>query len=197
VSLTDIEAVRLKIADRPLLHRESAEGDASSTEFRLDNSPIQTLPAPMVWMNNGLLTENVNYTVDYTQGVITFASAPLLGADLIFQYTSVVFSDTEIQYYLDTKGNVTLASVELLYAWAADAARGAYKESRSGGGGIGSVTVDTSVKARELRATADALKRQYDQLEGTGSAVEYLTEIAWTESMADRLVVNKIIEDLG
>lgn len=194
--MTPIDEVRLKTADRPEFHHEEQDQQISGeTYFKLDYNNVLTSPAPVVKLNGTTKTETTHYVVDYVNGSITFLVAPAVNDALVFEYSSVVFTDEEIQSLLDGAGSsVLLSSARLLYAWAADAARLAYKETRAGGGGIGSITVDTSVRARELRATADALAKQYDQYEGTGEPVELITELPWTRQMDKRMIINDFLD---
>lgn len=195
--MSDLDTIRMKVADRPIFYRETTEQPTTgNTYFKLDHENVATSPAPIVRLNGTIKTVTTHYTVDYANGSITFVSAPTLGDDLIFEYYATVWTDAELQSFLTEAGNsTTLASAHVLYAWAADAARLAFKESRSGGGGLGSITMDTSVRAREMRLTADALMKQYDQFEGTGENYEGITEVAWTGSMRGRMVSNWYLDN--
>jgi len=179
MSITDIEAVRLKAADRSSITREVAVGDAEATTYKLGHEAILTSPDVEVRLNGALQVGT--YTVDYAYGVITFSAAPGLNVQIEFTYYWSVFTDVEIQYLLDDSGgNVTIASAKVLLATAADAARIAKRQSLAGGGGLGAVTIDTSVAARELRASAKALVEMENDISGAIPA-EGLTEINWTE----------------
>jgi hypothetical protein len=195
VAFTTTESIRVKVGDRPRFNREEAEGDGLRQEFELQYRPVVETPAPSVWKNDVLLVENTGYTVDYDNGIVSFTSVPVTDDKLVFQYTSVVWSDLEIEdFYAGADNSTTLASARILYAWAARLAVDATKESRSGGGGLGAITVDTSVRSREMRATADSLMKQYDQFEGVGEPVEGITEVAWNTATAERMIRNHLIE---
>lgn len=186
MSLTSIERVRRKIADRPELHRERVDADGVSDRFKLQFEPVQSTPIPEVWVDGAIQVENTDYTVDYENGIVTFAVSPTENQKLVFQYYSVIWTDTDIADFLEQYSDVSnVAAAHVLLAWAADAARLAKRETKSGGGGLGSHTVDTSVAAKELRATAAALmdwEIQYGDSIGSQVAAEGLTEIPWTES---------------
>src|SRR6185503_2207801 len=77
-------------------------------------------------------------------------------------------------------GDVTTATAQVLLAIAADASKIAQRQSLAGGGGLGAVTIDTSVAARELRNTAQALIDTARQVDNTTPA-EGITEPLWTE----------------
>jgi len=183
MSLTAIEAVRLKSSDKSAITKEQARGDATSKFFKLAHAPALTFPDVEVRVNDVLQTVAVVYTVDYINGIITFLAAPALGADIEFTYYWSIFTDNEVQYFLDESGSdVTVATARLLLAIAADAAKVAQRQSLAGGGGLGAVTIDTSVTARELRNTAAALLEQ-KKLEISVASLEPadgLTEPLWT-----------------
>lgn len=179
MALSDIAAVRLKSSDKSSITRESANGDGSSTFFKLGHARILTTPAVEVRKNN--ITQSTGYTIDYDNGIVSFTTAPLVTDDLEFIYYWSIFSDDEVQYFIDEGGaNVTVATALLLLAIAADASKVAQRQSLAGGGGLGAVTLDTSVTARELRNTAKALLEMERDISSTIPA-EGLTEPNWTE----------------
>lgn len=188
MALSAVERVRYKIADRAQLRRERFTADGVSDHFKLKQEPILQSTPPQVWQNGTLLVEDTDYSVDYTNGVITFANAPAANLELIFQYYSIIWSDTEIQDFLDQySANVNVAAAHILLAWAADVARLSKRETRSGGGGVGAVTVDTSLAARELRNTAKAIldwEIEYGESLGSQIPAEGITQVPWTESAA-------------
>ena len=184
--MTPIEAVRLKSSDKSVITREKTKATGEDQFFKMKNTNILVLPAPSVTANGVLLTAGVNYTVDYAQGIFSFTVSPVVNTILEFTYYWSVFSDVEVQYFLDEGGaNVTIATAHLLLAWAADAARLAKRQTLSGGGGLGQVVIDTSVAAKELRATAKALIDTQADL-GTSIPAEGFTEIPWTEQVYNR-----------
>lgn len=184
MALSSTERVRRKISDRPTLRRDMVTADGLSEHFKLAFEPI--LANPQVWVDDVIKTENVDYTVDVDNGVIVFVAAPTTNQKLVFQYYSVVWTDVDVEDYLEQYGdNINITSAHILFAWAADAARLAKRETRSGGGGLGAITQDTSVAARELRATAKALmdwEIEYGTEAGTAVPADGLTEIPWTEA---------------
>ena len=184
--MTPVDAVRLKSSDKSLITREKTTATGEDQHFKMKNTNLFSVPAPEVSRDGVVLTESLDYTVDYSQGVISFTVIPLIGAILEFTYYWSVFSDAEVQYFLDENGsNTTVATAQLLLAWAADAARLAKRQTLSGGGGLGQVVIDTSVAAKELRATAKALIDTQADL-GESIPSEGFTEIPWTEAMYKR-----------
>ena len=179
MSLSDIEAVRLKAADRSALTREEGIGDGVAKIFKLGHESILSSPAIEIRING--VIQNSGYDIDLDNGVVTFAGAPVVNAAIEFTYYWSIFTDAQIQYFLDDSGsNVTIAAAKVLLAIAADAAKVAQRQSLAGGGGLGAVTIDTSVAARELRAAAKALIDMETDI-GTSIPAEGLTEITWTE----------------
>jgi hypothetical protein len=181
MALTSIEQVRLKISDKPHLTREVTEGTGVDKYFKLGNAPALATPAPEVRVDGALKTENVDYTVNYEQGIITMTAVPTTGAELDFIYYWVVFTDEEIEQFIsDANDNLVVAAAYGLFAWAADAAKVAKRYTLSGGGGLGQVVGDTSVTAKELRETAKALIDMEKDL-GEAQPADGLTEVPWNE----------------
>jgi hypothetical protein len=188
MALTDVDGVRLKISDKSHITREVAIGTGVDKYFKLQQSPVLITPAVEVRVNGVAATEGVNYTVDYTHGIIEFSTVPIVTDQLEFTYYWSIFTDDEVQYFLsEAGGNTTIAAAKLLLAWAADAAKLAKRQTLSGGGGLGQVVVDTSVAAKELRATAAAIIKTEQDL-GESIPAEGFTETPWTEAMYKRQI---------
>jgi len=193
MTLTDVEAVRLQSGDKSVITREEGEGDGAARFFKLGHANIFLTPAIEVRVSGVVQTTPAQYTLNNEQGVLEFVSAPPNDADLEFTYYWSQFSDAEVQYFIDSSaGDTTLATAKLLLAIAADASKVAQRQSLAGGGGLGAVTIDTSVAARELRNTAKALIDNVILVDSVTPA-EGLTEVAWTEfqyldSLAQRVI---------
>jgi hypothetical protein len=188
MALTTVEAVRLKTSDKSTITRDTVVGNAVDKHFKLKNSPVVASPALEVRKDGTLLIETTDYTVNLPQGIVSMVAIPATGAQLEFTYYWSIFTDDEVQYFLTEAGdNPTIASAKLLLAWAADAAKLAKRQTLSGGGGLGQVVVDTSVAAKELRATAAALIQTEQDL-GESIPAEGLTEIPWTEAIYKRQI---------
>ena len=181
------DVVRLKTGDKSKIEREEIIADGSSTVFKLNHDIITGNPS--VWLDSSLQTVDSDYSVDSEYGKITFSTAPTDGQVVLVEYNWAVFSDIEVDYFLEEAGdNSTLASVKLLLALAADAAKLAMRETMAGGGGMGSVTRDTSLTAQELRETANVLYKQYSEESGASFPADGITEIIWTTHMDTRMV---------
>jgi hypothetical protein len=198
MALTDLQKLRLRIADQAAFHREEkAQEETGNTFFRLDYSNVVASPAPVVRLNGALQTVTTDYTIDLSSGGITFVTAPDLGDVITIEYTATTFTDEELEFFLAEAGDsITLAAANTLLAWAALMAQQARKESLSGGGGMGSMSITTDARARELRETAKAYYTQYQTEEGSGLPVEYITEVAWTEHMEHRMLENSFLDNL-
>lgn len=193
MTLSTIEAVRLKSSDKSTLTREEAEGTGTDIYYKLGHQSILVSPDDIeVRINNVITTA---YTTDYTNGVVTFTAAPSLGDDIEFVYYWSIFNDDEVQYFIDEAGgDITVATARLLLALAADAAKVAQRQSMAGGGGLGAVTLDTSVTARELRATAASLL-ETEKAIADAIPAEGLTEVAWTEASVRQLIEQDLIRN--
>jgi hypothetical protein len=197
MALTDIQAVRLKTGIKVTVARESTEGTGTASYFKLQYAPVQPDPPPVVRVASVTLTPGVDYTVDFDNGIIALGLPPAVNVDIDFTYYWSVYSDDEVSYFLGANANnVTVASAELLLALAADAARIAKRQTLIGGGGIGQATIDTSVAAKELRATAQALL-DTEALLGESVPAEGLTEVPWTEMELHEEVDQSLIRNNG
>jgi len=193
--VNDIEAVRLKTSDKSVITREKSTGNGVDKYFKLKNATVLASPAIEVRASDILLTLGLDYTMDLVNGIVTFTVIPAVGVILEFTYYWSVFSDTEIQFFIDEAGgSTTIASARCLLAWAADAAKLAKRQTLSGGGGLGQTVIDTSIVARELRATAKEMIAIEQDL-GESIPYEGLTEIPWTESIYKRQANQHIIRD--
>lgn len=189
MALTDIESVRLKTSDKSTLVREVRTGNGVQTIYQLDHRPLLA-GTLAVYINDVAQTLTTDYTVDEDNGWVTFVTAPAANDEVVFLYYWSLFTDEEIEAFLSESGdNITLASARLLLALSADAAKLAERETLQGGGGMGMVTRDTSVTAKELRETAKALVQfelEVSKLEGIEPA-DGFTEVAWTEFQLNEL----------
>ena len=192
------DSVRLKTSDQPVIRREKARGDGVTSDWKLELDTVLSSYAVQVRVDNILQTDPTDYTVDYNNGIILFTAAPVLNSNLIFQYMGVVYTDAEIEVFLtEAGGNTDFAAAKNLMAWAANAAKLAKKESLSGGGGIGAVTLDLAVRAEQLRAAAKAYMDLYKDtaVDTIYGPAEGITEPIWTEQMVSRTIEQELIRN--
>lgn len=195
MTLTVLQQLRLAISDKPIITRETSRGDGLAKYFRLGNSGLQTNPPPEVRIDGALKTETSDYTVNYEQGIITFVGTPAINTNIDFIYYWTIFTDEELQFFLDDAGgNRVIAAANALMAWAADAAKIAKRQTMSGGGGLGQVVMDTSVTAKELRSTAQALI-QMERDQGEAIPAEGLTEVAWDEFNYRKIIDQEFVRE--
>jgi len=121
MALTDLERLRLAIADRPrvALREQVGVGDGVSTQF-------QTQLFPVVDTSETVLVNGVPsaaYALDAATGVLTFTSAPLSEAQIVATYSWSVFSDAELQDLLDQGVSVPRAAIQAIMWLLADSER--------------------------------------------------------------------------
>lgn len=195
MTLTALQQVRLAISDKPTITREVTRGDGQAKYFRLGNSGVQLTPAIEVRIDGALKTLTSDYDVNYEQGLVTFVGTPAINTTIDFIYYWTIFTDEELQFFLDDAGgNRVIASANALMAWAADAAKVAKRQTMSGGGGLGQTVMDTAVTAKELRETAKAIIQMEKDL-GESIPAEGLTEIGWNEFNYQRIVDQEVIRE--
>lgn len=193
--MTNVERIRRNAGIKFTITREVATASGTDAFFKLKNAPIAASPAIEVRIDSVLQTLVTHYSVDLENAIVTFTAPPPLNSKVEFTYYWSVYSDDEIQSFLDDAGdNPTIATARLLLALAADAARLAKRQTLIGGGGIGQATTDTSVAARELRETAKALIQMEADL-GESIPAEGLTEVPWTEASFRRQHEQSLIRD--
>lgn len=95
--MTDIDTVRLIIADTVLYDRAEAVGDGTSIEFPLPNVPV--LDTTVTAWVAGVPT--VPFAIDVRTGVVTFSAPPADGDDVVITYNWAMFLDQDIQTFLD------------------------------------------------------------------------------------------------
>lgn len=202
VTQAEIDTVRLKTSDQPVIRREKARGDGVTFDWKLELDTILVSPAPEVRINNVLKAEGTDYTIDYVNGVVFFTAAPVLNDSIIFQYYGIIYTNDEITLFInEAGGNLNYAAALNLMAWAANAARLAKKETQSGGGGLGLVTLDLAVRAQELRQSAKGYMELYEATGASGSddsiyaPADGITEVAWTEFSAKQIIAQSLIRD--
>lgn len=183
MAFTAVQTVRLKTGLKVVIARETVQARGSDKYFKLKNEPIEATPAIEVRQNNTLLAVGSEYTVDVINGIVSLVTAPPVGIGMDFTYYWSVYTDDELQAFIDdSSSNLNVAAANVLLALAADAARIAKRQTLIGGGGIGQSTIDTSVAAKELRATAQAYMDAEAKL-GDVIPAEGFTSVPWTEAV--------------
>jgi hypothetical protein len=120
--MASISDLRLKILDRPqiVLDERVGTGDGSATVMKLAHSPVMDSTA-IIRVAGVQITAPTYFTLDYSTGKLTFASAPDDGDPVVASYDFAAFTDSELQQYLDNAGgNLALAACETLLSLVAD-----------------------------------------------------------------------------
>ena len=128
MALSDLQRLRLKIADRPraIINETLGLGDGVLAAFQAQLYPIVD-ESDVLLLRTGdtgvVLVRGQDYTTDYDSGVFTLTSAPDNGAIVIAAYHWTTFSDEELYVLLDTLGDVTRAAMEAVRWLLADTDR--------------------------------------------------------------------------
>ncbi len=102
MALTDLQRLRLKVADRAktIISETVGRGDGAETFFKVIGSPL-VAASQTVKVNGAVQVAGTDYTCDDAQGLLTFSTAPASGQRVTVTYQFTVFSDDELQDLLD------------------------------------------------------------------------------------------------
>jgi len=90
-----IQILRSELKDFGRIHQETFDGDASTLNFILKETPIKD-DSYVVKVEGITKTETTDYTIDKDTGVLTFVSAPASGSDNIsVSYQSIKIRDAD------------------------------------------------------------------------------------------------------
>jgi len=129
VALTDLERLRLRIADRArlVLYETVGLGDGLSLGFQTRGVPVFPDSEAVVIVSGSLTTvlyPGADYTVDYALGLLRLNIAPAAGESVVVAYQWTAFSDAELTDCLAQAGeNVNNAAILALQALLADSDR--------------------------------------------------------------------------
>lgn len=153
MALTDLQRLRLKIADRAkaVIDEALGEGTGSKTVYQCRLSPIVET-TDRIYVDGVLQTRDVDYTIDESLGLVTFVAAPASGAEITADYQWVTFTDEELQDMLDQAGSLVLAAMEAIRCLLADSER-FLKYT------FGQESVDRSTARAALQDLLDDLRR--------------------------------------
>lgn len=122
MTLTDNQKLRLKIADAPHYVDETRYGDGTANVFIV---PYNNITAGSAYVPIGGTAWSATGATFNTSGYVSFSG--VISANSAFRYTLQwsVFSDDEIQNFLDVGGTVIGGAVEAVHALLFDATRAA------------------------------------------------------------------------
>jgi hypothetical protein len=128
MSLTTAQQIRLKVADIPRLADNVFYGDGLASSFLL---PHYNIISGSAFVPNGAAWAPTAATFN-ASGMVSFANT--VSANSAFRITCVhsVFSETEIDNYLEVGGNVNGAAIEAIHTLMFDAAKRARWMSSDG-----------------------------------------------------------------
>lgn len=161
MTLTDAQAIRLKIQDIPAIADTTLAGDGTAVTFALPHRNLSSASAfvPLggtAWSATGA-TFNASGFVEFS-GVISANSAWRA------RYVHSVFSDAEIQHFLDTGGSVNGGALEAVQTLMFDGLRRARWSAPDG------TSHDDTAAIALLRSLYDTLKaEQYEAAIGGGA----------------------------
>ncbi|ACX72427.1 Protein of unknown function DUF2341 [Methanocaldococcus vulcanius M7] len=91
---------------------ETFTGDGATTTFTVQNKPI--IPKVRVWVDGTKLVEGTDFTVDYTNGTITFTTAPASGStiEILYFYGYIDIVPNATVNITDSAGN-TIATATI------------------------------------------------------------------------------------
>ena len=120
--MTNLEELRLMLSDPFKDGFDDIVADDESKQYQLSHHNIKP-ESLTVYINNDEQTLTTDYTVDLSQGVITFTSSPN-NEDLIeAKYKYAAFSDDELNDFLDKDGSVGKVIVRCVEILLFDSAR--------------------------------------------------------------------------
>lgn len=122
MALTDLQRLRLRVADNPhpILNETMGIGDGVVTAFQTQLAPLisGSLIVKLVSVAGAVTTlAPAEYTVDLALGTITIHTPPTSGTRVVVVYQWTVFSDAELNDILalqPTLQAATIATIEIL-----------------------------------------------------------------------------------
>jgi len=125
-----ILTLRSELKDFGRIHQETIDGDASTLNFILKNTPVKDA-SYVVKIGGVTKTETTDYTIDKDTGVLTFVSAPASGSDNVsVSYQSVKIRDADYiqlindgidhfrwKFWKETDNSTTITTVRNQYEY--------------------------------------------------------------------------------
>lgn len=122
MAMTDLQLLRLDVADPYKYGFDEQTGDGATTQFRLSHSKIKA-SSYKVFVDNTLMTETSQYAIDADAGLLTMVTAPADTKIVRTEYQFTAFSDAELTEFLSIDGGVTQAAIHCLDILLFDSAR--------------------------------------------------------------------------
>jgi hypothetical protein len=109
--MTDVDRIRVLIADPVQVDRAVVAGDGVTTVFQLPNAPVVVGSLDPVTVG-GVPTAPAG--IDYELGLVTMPAAPGVGDELDITYRWTLLSDNTLADLLTDEGAVKLAAAQAL-----------------------------------------------------------------------------------
>lgn len=174
MAFTEIQKVRIKIADPPILEDLTRYGDGTAQYFVLPHVNLTTASAFVPVGVGGTAWSATGCTFD-ASGQLSFSGVVSANSAYKVRYVHTNFSDDEIQAFLDEGGSILGASLEAIQSLMFDATKRARWMSSDG-----TQYDDTGAQAH-LRSMFDLISGQLETeaLSGGGFA-------SWSINQADQ-----------
>lgn len=166
--LTNLERLRLGVADRARNFSDGAIGDGSTLVFQLSAFPI--VSGSTTVYHDGVAV-STGFTIDNTAGRITYTVVPGNGVVITIIGQATVFSDTELNDVLTRKSNDIRASTIEVIEWLMVDASLRFRWATSQG-----LEVDERTVYEHLSDLYERLLKQQVVDDFTGDAVRWADE---------------------
>lgn len=161
--MNNLQLVRTMLSDSYKDGFDDITADDESKNYKLSHSPVKE-GSVIVQINNNDKEENEDYTVDYYQGLISFSdeSYPQNKDLLEVQYKYSVFSDGELNEFLEIDGSVDRVVLRCLEILLIDSSRRFDYEAGQ-----------TNIKAGQIFLHLNELIKYYrDKISGSESSLK-------------------------
>lgn len=181
--MSAIDDIRALIADHPQFDRVNGAGDGSSVDFELPKAPA-VVGTVVVRVDNVVKATPGDYAVDEALGLVTFVSAPALGASVTITYQCVMLNDDDLTTMLTVTGNDTLLAAAMALDTIASNEVMIQKRITVLG-----LSTDGPAEARALRDHANKLREVASSSEGAGFEIAEMvySPFGWRERMLKEL----------
>jgi len=174
MAFTDIQKVRIKIADPPIIEDLTRYGDGTAQYFVLPHVNLTTASAFVPVGVGGTAWSATGCTFD-ASGQLSFSGVVSANSAYKARYIHTNFSDSEVQNFLDNGGSILGASLEALQSLMFDAAKRARWMASDG------TQYDDTAAQSHLRSMYDLISSQLENevLSGGGFG-------SWAVNQADQ-----------
>jgi hypothetical protein len=170
MTLTDRDAVRLRMQDQPLIADDTYHGDGRATTFALPHRHLTSasafIPAATGWSATAAAFD--------PSGSVSFSGVISANSAFRVRYVYSTFSDAEIDHFLAVGGGVDGAALEAVTALMFDGVKRAAWRAPDG------TSYDDTAAMTHLRALYETLRAALADNATTAAAIE-----SWSENQGD------------